>query len=110
MPNVAYGEELSAAAGRLWQNSRGPARKLATDRANTIYVVPASELAKWERAGASVDDDWVKEVGARGLDGRALIESARTLLRRHDSTGRPARPAQGRDGALRNWGCAKGGA
>ena len=82
--DAASGEELSAAAGRVWQNSRGPARKLATDRGNAIHVVPAAELANWERAAASVDDDWVKEVGARGLDGRSLLDSARGLLRRYD--------------------------
>jgi len=82
--DAASGEALSAAAGRVWQNSRGPARKLATDRGNAVHVVPASELAHWERAAASVDDDWVKEVGARGLDGRALLDSARGLLRRFD--------------------------
>ena len=59
-------------------------RKLAVDRGNTIYMIPASELANWEKASSQVDDDWVKEVSAKGANGKALLEEARALIRQYD--------------------------
>ena len=32
-----------------------------------------------KRAAASVEDEWVKQVGDKGLDGRKLISAAREL-------------------------------
>ena len=40
--------------GRLWDEQTAPARKLALDRGNTIIVVPAAELARWQHAAQSV--------------------------------------------------------
>jgi hypothetical protein len=31
-----------------------------------------------------VDDQWLKEVGAKGANGQALLEEARALIRQYD--------------------------
>ena len=59
--------------------SRAP----AVDRGNTIYVIPASELVNWEKASAQIDDDWVKEMNGKGLDGNALVKSAKDLIQKN---------------------------
>lgn len=77
------GLALSGHAGRLWDEQKDPARKLALDRGNTVHVVPAAELALWQKAAQPVLSDWVRDMNKRGLDGDALLADARALIARH---------------------------
>ena len=71
-----------------------PARKLALDRGNTVYVVPAAELEQWQKAAQPVLADWVRDMGKRGIDGDGLLADARALIVRHSLTASPpAAPA-----------------
>lgn len=79
------GAELSASVGRTWDESAGAARKLAEDRKNSFYVVPLDELRNWEKAAQPVADEWVREVTAKGLNGAALLQSARDLIQKNDA-------------------------
>ena len=79
------GVATAKAFGRQWDASAPPARKLAVDRGNTFYVIPASELANWDKATASLDDEWAKDVTAKGNDGRMLLQAARDLIRKYES-------------------------
>ncbi len=78
------GVATAKAFGRQWDASAPPARKLAVDRGNTFYVIPAPELANWEKATANLDDDWAKDVTAKGNDGRMLLQAARDLIRKYE--------------------------
>jgi TRAP-type C4-dicarboxylate transport system substrate-binding protein len=80
------GAAAAKAFGKQWDASAPPARKLAADRGNTFYVIPASELANWEKATANLDDDWVKDVTAKGNDGKMLLQTARDLIRKYEGT------------------------
>ena len=55
-------------------------RKLATDRGNTFYRIPASELDNWIQASASLYDEWVADMDKRGANGKQLLQDARELL------------------------------
>jgi len=79
------GLAAAKAFGKQWDASAPPARKLAVDRGNTFYVVPASELAGWDKATAHLDDEWVKDVTAKGHDGKALLQSARDLIKKYEA-------------------------
>ena len=79
------GAALSRSFGRQWDASAPPARKLATDRGNTFYVIPASELANWEKATANLDDEWVRDVTAKGQDGKALLQSAKDMIKKYEA-------------------------
>jgi TRAP-type C4-dicarboxylate transport system substrate-binding protein len=79
------GLPMAKAFGRQWDASAPPARKLAVDRGNTFYVIPAAELASWEKATANLDEEWVKDVTAKGNDGKALLQSARDLIRKYEA-------------------------
>ncbi|HJV85410.1 MAG TPA: TRAP transporter substrate-binding protein [Noviherbaspirillum sp.] len=73
------GAELSAFAGKVWDEAREPARKTAVDHKNTFYVIPVQEIKEWEKKAAPVTDAWVKDVTAKGYDGKKLLEEARRL-------------------------------
>ena len=77
------GREASKWVGEIWDTRSAPARKIATDRKNTINVLTDAEYANWVKATASVDDDWMKEVAAKGGNGPALIKDAKDLLKKY---------------------------
>lgn len=81
------GVDLSEQAGRLWDEQKAPARKLALDRGNTIVVVPAAELARWQQAAQPVITDWLADLKRRQIDGDALLADARALLARRTAPG-----------------------
>lgn len=79
------GLATSAWAGEKGFDSVVPAfHKLATDRGNPVNVLSAAELARWTQATAEVDDQWLKEVSAKGANGAALLQDARSLSRQYD--------------------------
>ena len=78
------GPSLAKQMGAQWDASAPPARKLAVDRGNTFYVIPAAELESWQKSTAFLADDWVKDVTAKGHDGAALLKSARDGIARYE--------------------------
>ena len=58
--------------------------KLATDRGNPVIALSEAELTRWVKATADVDDQWIKEVNAKGANGTALLDAARALIQKHD--------------------------
>jgi TRAP-type C4-dicarboxylate transport system substrate-binding protein len=79
------GLAMSAWAGEKAFDAVAPAhRKLAQDRGNTIVRLPEAEYQAWVKATEKVDDEWVREVSAKGADGKRLLEEARTLIKQFD--------------------------
>lgn len=74
------GPEVSAWAGRIWDEATLTGRQSGIDRKNTFHTVPADEVSKWQKASESVALEWVKEVSAKGYDGQKLLDEARALL------------------------------
>ncbi|MEO8485930.1 MAG: TRAP transporter substrate-binding protein [Betaproteobacteria bacterium] len=78
------GPAAAKAFGKQWDASAPPARKQALDHGNVFTMIPASELANWQKATANLDEEWVKDVTARGHDGRMLLQSARDLIKKYE--------------------------
>jgi TRAP-type C4-dicarboxylate transport system substrate-binding protein len=70
-------------AGAVWDTGTEPARQIALARHNTINVLTDAEYKRWVKATEKVNEDWIKEVDARGGNGRALLEDARALLKKY---------------------------
>ena len=58
--------------------------KLASDRGNLLLTLGDAEYQRWIKASSEVDDQWVKEVGAKGANGQALLDEARSLIQKYD--------------------------
>jgi hypothetical protein len=43
----------------------------------------AAEYARWVKVTEQIDDEWVKDVTAKGADGKKLIEDARALIKQY---------------------------
>jgi len=74
------GRETSRWIGKTWDEGAMVSRKVAVDRKNTINVLSENEYVKWVKATSLVDDDWIKDVNAKGGNGKALLEDAKALL------------------------------
>ena len=74
------GAELSRQIGRTWDESQAAGRKAAQERGNVFYMVPPSELDNWVKASAPLYDEWVADMGKRGLPGAQMLQDARALL------------------------------
>ena len=78
------GAALSKQMGAVWDASAMRGRKVAVDRGNTFYLIPASELDHWQKAAAKLPDDWVRDVGAKGHDGKMLLQAAKDLITKYE--------------------------
>ena len=78
------GLEASKWAGKSFDGFTAAARKIAVDRHNTINVLTDAEYARWNKATEAVDDDWIKEVNAKGGNGKALLNDAKALLKKYN--------------------------
>lgn len=75
------GVEASAFFGKAQGDADAPGRKLAEK--NAINIIPATEIENWKKAAQPVIDGWVSDVTAKGANGMALLESARSLIEKH---------------------------
>ncbi len=75
------GAETSAAFGKAQGEADIPGRK-ASEK-NTFNTIPAAEIENWRKAAQPVIDDWVKDVTAKGANGKALFDSARSLIEKY---------------------------
>jgi len=73
----------SALAGRAFDATVVPNSKEATGRGNKMDVLSDAEYKRMQSASESVNEEWMKEVAAKGGDGKALLGSAKELLQKY---------------------------
>jgi TRAP-type transport system periplasmic protein len=78
------GAAAARAFGRQWDASAPAARKYAVERGNSFQTIPAAELARWQKATAHLEEEWVKDVTAKGHDGKLLLQTAKELIRKYE--------------------------
>jgi hypothetical protein len=50
---------------------------------NTFNTISSVELENWKKAAQPIIDDWVKDATAKGANGKALLDSARSLIEKY---------------------------
>ncbi|TSE19877.1 Solute-binding protein [Tepidimonas alkaliphilus] len=78
------GAALSAAFGKAMDEADKTGREIAVKAGNRINLLELAETQRWLRTASSVEDDWIKEMRGKGIDGEALLKEARALIRQHD--------------------------
>jgi len=79
------GLAVSKWAGKTFDTFTIPARKIAVDRHNTINVLSDAEYKRWVKATENVEDGWIKDVNAKGGNGKALLNDAKALLKKYQN-------------------------
>ena len=77
------GMATSAWLGKVQQGNDVPGRKSASDRGNTIYTVSAAEAQDFRRKSRTVEVEWVEDMNKKGLSGKKLLDTARSLIEKH---------------------------
>lgn len=77
------GAKLSTFATQVMWDMDAPARKIAEEAGNTIVELDEAEVARWKEAAAPVVEQWIADMDGKGIDGAALIEQAKALIKKH---------------------------
>ena len=77
------GREFSAWVAAQHVEADAVGRKITADAGNTIYAIPAEEMARWEAAAKPVTEEWIKETSAKGADGQKLYDDAVALVKQY---------------------------
>jgi TRAP-type C4-dicarboxylate transport system substrate-binding protein len=78
------GMAASAWAGSVFDDAGAAHRKAAQERGNTIAQLSQAQYQRWIKATENVDDEWVKDVTAKGADGKRLLSEARALVKQYE--------------------------
>ncbi|WP_286197077.1 TRAP transporter substrate-binding protein [Tropicibacter sp. R15_0] len=77
------GQKLSEMAAQVMWDNDAPGRAIAEKAGNTIVQLSAEEVARFKDASKPVIERWVTEMGSKDIDGNALIEQAKALIKKH---------------------------
>lgn len=77
------GQKLSEMAAQVMWDNDAPGRAIAEKAGNTIVQLSAEEVARFKEASKPVIERWVTEMGSKDIDGNALIEQAKALIKKH---------------------------
>jgi TRAP-type C4-dicarboxylate transport system substrate-binding protein len=76
------GVELSGRMGKVMSDADVVGRNSVP--ADSINVIPATEVQEWITLSQAVTARWVEEMNERGADGNALLASARHLTEKYN--------------------------
>lgn len=79
----ASGPEWWARVGEIWRGTDNFGIDLAVKSGNTHIILTEEETAVFDAALAPVVDRWIEEVDGKGIDGKALVDSARAAIASH---------------------------
>jgi len=78
------GPDFSAFLGSTQEGNDVPGREVFAKTAGySITPIPAAELQRWKKALDPLYNEFTADMAKRGFDGKALISSARELIRQH---------------------------
>lgn len=78
------GSALSAAFGKAMDEADKTGRDIALKAGNRITLLEPAEAQRWLRTASVVEDDWIKEMRGKGVDGATLVREARALMAQHN--------------------------
>jgi len=74
------GDFLSKFAGQAMSDGDAPGRAAAVASGNSVVVLDASEVDRWQAASEPVMARWLADTARAGIDGSTLLSRARTLI------------------------------
>jgi TRAP-type C4-dicarboxylate transport system substrate-binding protein len=77
------GMVLAEFAAQVMYDYDKPGRDIAEKNGNTITQLDAAEVARWKAKSQPVIERWVADMNGKGIDGAALIEQAKGLIKKH---------------------------
>ena len=79
------GREVSAFAAGQLAEAGNASRDITLKNGNTVYQLAPEELERWKQTTAPVAQEWIKDMDAKGLDGRKLHDEAAALVQKYSN-------------------------
>ena len=77
------GMETAAFFGRVMDEGDAVGKAIAEKLGNNIIVLDEAETQRWKDAAEPLIEGWEVEMDAKGKDGKALVEEARSLVEKY---------------------------
>ena len=77
------GVEVARAFGKAMDEGDVRGLKIATDLGNNIVTLDDAETARWKAAAQPTIDQWLADMAAKGVDGKALYANATELVEKN---------------------------
>jgi TRAP-type C4-dicarboxylate transport system substrate-binding protein len=77
------GEWLAKEFGSRWEKDDKPGPAKAKKLGHPVLRVAPAELARWRKVSQPVYDQWVKDMNAKGLPGKQMLDDAERLIARY---------------------------
>ncbi|MYM57095.1 TRAP transporter substrate-binding protein [Thalassovita mangrovi] len=77
------GQNLAEFAAKVMYDYDKPGRDIAVAAGNTIVTLDEAEVARFKKKAEPVIARWVADMESKGIDGNALIEQAKALIKKH---------------------------
>jgi TRAP-type C4-dicarboxylate transport system substrate-binding protein len=74
---------LAKEFGSRWTNDDKRGRAKAASLKHQIFTLSEAEEARWRKASQPVYDEWIKEMNAKGLPGKQMVEDAERLIAKY---------------------------
>jgi TRAP-type C4-dicarboxylate transport system substrate-binding protein len=74
------GIETSGWLGKVQQGNDAKGRASSEERKAPILTLDKTEYEAFRKAADQVDDEWVKEIGGKGFNGKQLLDGAKALI------------------------------
>ena len=79
------GFEIAGMAGALWDEIEKPGMEMQTSSGGEIVRVNAASKAHFDELAAAIEARWIEETKDQGIDGAALVESAKASVRKQQN-------------------------
>ena len=81
------GRNIAAKAGQNWRDIEAPARKIMLSKEkNKEIIMPASEVAKLQKAAQPAIHKWIEEMTEKGYNGQELYDDAVAMIEKYTKT------------------------
>jgi len=80
------GREMSGKFGKTLSGFDVDGKKLMVQSGVNINIIPTEELERWRDVSRQLDDEWVKDMTAKGQNGAMLLKSARELIQQESGS------------------------
>ena len=81
------GRNIAAKAGQNWRDIEKPAREIMLSKPkNKEIVMPASEVAKLQKAAQPAIHKWIEEMNGKGYKGQELYDDAVAMIEKYTKT------------------------
>ena len=79
------GIELAKIAGKLWDEIELPARTLAKASGGQFFQLSGEQLREIKLVGDRMTDEWIESSTQNGLNGKELVEEAKSLIKKYEN-------------------------